>query len=458
LGLSVRPRRRSGNGPPFRREARGETPGLAVRKAAAAILRQVIERGVPLDALLDDNRGVEGFRALGSRDRALARAILGTALRRRGEIETALDRCLDRPLPEKSGAVSAILHVGAAQILFMDVPDHAAVHLAVTQTAADRHTRNARGLTNSVLRRLARERHDVLADPGASRRNTPDWLFDRWRTAYGERTAAAIATAHATTPDLDLSAKADAAGWAERLGGTLLPTGTIRLAGTHRVSSLPGYDEGAWWVQDAAAALPGRLFGEVAGKRVADLCAAPGGKTAGLAAAGADVTAVDVSENRLKRLASNLDRLHLSARLQPADILEWESAEKFDAVLLDAPCTATGTIRRHPDVAWLKRPEDVATLAALQAKMLDRAAAMVAPGGLLVFGTCSLEPEESEAQVAPFLSRHSDFALAPVEAAELAGLDHLITQGLLRTLPCHGFGVGASQGMDGFFAARFRRT
>jgi 16S rRNA (cytosine967-C5)-methyltransferase len=458
LGLSARPRRQGGFRPP-RREPRGETPGLAVRKAAAGILRQVVERGVPLDALLDDSRGTENFRALGPRDKALTRAILGTALRRRGEIEAALDRCLDRPLPEKSGAVSAILHVGAAQILFMDVPDHAAVHLAVTQTASDRHTRNARGLTNSVLRRLARERDEVLADHRAGRRNTPDWLFARWQAAYGEATAAAIAAAHATPPDLDLTAKSDPAGWAERLGGTLLPTGTIRLAGTHRVSELPGYEEGAWWVQDAAAALPVRLFGSLVGKRAADLCAAPGGKTAQLAAAGADVTAVDVSENRLKRLALNLGRLELTARLQPADILTWEPAEKFDAVLLDAPCTATGTIRRHPDIAWLKRPEDVAALAALQAKMLDRAAALVAPGGLLVFCTCSLEREEGEGQVAPFLARHPEFALAPVVAEELFGLHHLVTQGLLRTLPFHGFGDGAAmQGMDGFFAARFRRA
>ena len=240
----------------------------------------------------------------------------------------------------------------------------------------------------------------------------------------------------------------------------MLPTGTVRLNEARRVSALPGYDEGAWWVQDAAAALPARLLGEVAGKDVADLCAAPGGKTAELAAAGASVTSVDLSDSRLRRLAANLRRLRLEARLVAADIFEWDAGRTFDAVLLDAPCSATGTIRRHPDVQWLKRPQDIASLAELQGRMLDRAAALVAPGGALVFCTCSLEPEEGEAQVAPFLARHPDFQLAPIAAAELPGAPHLIgPSGTLRTLPCLAFGPDeATRGMDGFFAARFRRA
>jgi 16S rRNA (cytosine967-C5)-methyltransferase len=424
------------------------------------MLRQVIERGVPLDALLDEGHGTEHFRALDPRDRMLARAILTTALRRRGEIVAALARVLDRRLPDDAGAVAAILHVGAAQILFLDVPDHAAVSLAVTQAAADRRARNARGLVNSVLRRLARERADILARPDAARLDVPEWLFQRWSAAYGQATALQIAEAHLVPPGLDVSVKQDAALWAERLGGILLPTGTIRLDGMRRVSALPGYEAGAWWVQDAAAALPARLLGNVAGKRVADLCAAPGGKTAGLAASGAKVAAVDLSANRLKRLASNLSRLGLEAELVAADLLSWEPAGKFDAVLLDAPCSATGTIRRHPDVQWLKRPDDVAALSVLQARMLDRAADLVSPGGTLVYCTCSLEPEEGEAQIAPFLARHPEFALDPIAAGEIAGLAHLITpQGHLRTLPCHGFHTAnASEGMDGFFAARLRRN
>ncbi len=423
------------------------------------MLRQVIERGVPLDALLDEGHGNAHFRLLAPRDRALARAILGAALRRRGEIEAALAACLDRPLPEGSGELSAILHVGAAQILFLEVPDHAAVSTAVAQAAAGRQTRTARSLVNSVLRRIAREREAIVRRAAAGRINTPDWLFARWSAAYGEAAAEAIAKAHLDQPALDISPKAEPAVWAERLGGVLLPTGTIRLADAGRVPDLPGYEEGAWWVQDAAAALPVRLLGDVAGKAVADLCAAPGGKTAALAAAGADVTAVDISERRLKRVAANLLRLRLAARLEAADVLAWEPGRTFDSVLLDAPCTATGTIRRHPDIAWLKRPEDVSALAALQAGMLDRAAALVAPGGLLVFCTCSLEPEEGEAHVAPFLARHADFAAVPIDAAEIAGLAHLVTPaGALRTLPCHDFGpAAAAHGMDGFYAVRFRR-
>lgn len=446
--------------------ALSEPPGLAVRKTAASILRQVIERSVPLDALTDEANGAEHFRALDPRDRSLVRAILGAALRRRGEIHAALRRCLDRPLPLNAGALAAILHVGAAQILFLDVPDHAAVSLAVAHAWSDRTARNARGLVNSVLRRIARERDDILARPDAARLNAPDWLFRRWSESYGEAVAERIAEAHLVPPGLDLSVRADPALWAERLDGVALPTGTVRLRETRRVSALAGYAEGAWWVQDAAAALPARLLGDVAGKTVADLCAAPGGKTAELAASGAFVTAVDISASRLRRLTANLDRLQLKAAIETADILTWAPARTFDAVLLDAPCMATGTIRRHPDVALLKRPDDLDTLASLQARMLDSAAALVSPGGLLVFCTCSLEPEEGEAQVAPFLGRHPEFAAAPVDPAELSGLAHLISpSGALRTLPFHGFGadlisphiLDTLSGMDGFFAARFRR-
>jgi 16S rRNA (cytosine967-C5)-methyltransferase len=424
------------------------------------MLRQVIERGVPLDALTDEGNGFAHFRALEPRDRALTRAILDASLRRRGEIEQSLARCLDRSLPPDSGALQAILHVAAAQILFLDVPDHAAVDLAVTQAAGDRRTGRARGLVNSVLRRIARERSKILARADAGRINTPSWLFERWSATYGDAIAAAIAEAHLTPPGLDLSAKAEPGVWAERLEATLLPTGTMRLSEMRRVSNLPGYDEGAWWVQDAAAALPVRLLGDAAGRQVADLCAAPGGKTAQLAAAGAQVTAVDLSESRLKRLAGNLRRLRLQARLQTADILSWEPARLFDAVLLDAPCSATGTIRRHPDVQWLKRPDDVAALSDLQSRMLDKAAALVIPGGVLVFCTCSLEREEGEAQVAPFLARHPEFSLVPASAAELALPDDLVNSvGCLRTLPCHAFGAERRlRGMDGFFAARFRRA
>jgi 16S rRNA (cytosine967-C5)-methyltransferase len=460
LGVTPRPRAAHRGRSAEPAGAAAAPPGLAVRRTATAILRQVVERKTPLDTALDPEGGNPHLRALDVRDRALVRAILGQALRRRGEIEAALDTVLDRPLPPGADALSAILHVAAAQILFLDVADHAAVNLAVAEAAGDRRTGRARGLVNGVLRRLARERDEILARPDAASLNTPPWLFERWRAAYGEATAAAIAAAHLQPPGLDISATAEPQLWAGKLGGVLLPTGTVRLMETQRVFDLPGYDEGAWWVQDAAAALPVRLLGDVAEKRVADLCAAPGGKTAALCVGGADVTAVDISRNRLKRVAANLERLKLEARLEVADILDWRPARAFDAVLLDAPCTATGTIRRHPDIPWTKEPGDIATLAALQAKMLVAAASLVRPGGLLVFCTCSLEQEEGEAQVAPFLARHADFTLVPIDAGEVAGLEDAITpEGFLRTLPCYSFGAAAAMhGMDGFFAARFRRT
>ena len=414
---------------------------------------------MPLDSLIDESGGNPHFLALDQRDRSLVRAIVGVSLRRRGEIEAALKGALDHKLPENAEPLVALLHIAAAQILFLDIPDHAAVDVAVEQAASDRRTGRARGLVNGVLRRLARECDEIVARPNAARRNTPDWLFRRWSQVFGEATAEKIAAAHLEPPGLDISVKSDAAGWAERLGGVELPTGSVRLAETQRVTDLSGFDEGAWWVQDAAAALPAKLLGDVSGKHVADLCAAPGGKTAALAAAGASVTAVDIFASRLKRLSKNLQRLKLDAELVAADITKWEPAEQFDAVLLDAPCSSTGTIRRHPDIPWLKREEDIATLAALQAKMLDRAATLVGPGGLLMFCTCSLEVEEGEAHVAPFLNRNSDFDIIPIEAHEIAGLSELLTRsGALRTLPCHSFGdAPILHGMDGFFAARFKR-
>ena len=254
----------------------------------------------------------------------------------------------------------------------------------------------------------------------------------------------------------NVSVKAEPEAWAEKLGGTLLATGTVRLAAGGRVEALPGFSEGAWWVQDAAAALPARLLGNVAGKSVVDLCAAPGGKTAQLAAAGAGVTAVDLSGARMQRLRANLDRLHLEAELVEADAASWSPGRTFDAVLLDAPCTATGTIRRHPDILRLKRPEDVAALADIQTRLLDNAAKLLAPGGTLIYCTCSLQPEEGVEQVDRFLSRQPRFARRPIDPGE-SGIDpDWVTEaGDLRTLPFHLPGARPElSGLDGFYAAR----
>jgi 16S rRNA (cytosine967-C5)-methyltransferase len=285
----------------------------------------------------------------------------------------------------------------------------------------------------------------------------------RWTAHYGESTAKAIATAIGHEPPLDLTVKSDAAHWATRLHGEALPTGTVRTSLQGPIAMLPGFSEGRWWVQDAAAALPVRLFGDLAGRRIADLCAAPGGKTAQLVQAGADVTAIDRSPNRVARLRENLGRLSLGARALVADAVEWQddaAGEGFDGILVDAPCSATGTIRRHPDVAWLKQDSDIAALTALQSRLLQKALALLKPGGTLIYCTCSLEPEEGEQVVAVLLASEAGVRRAPVSAAEVAGLEDIVTPaGDLRTLPCHLVHADPKlSGLDGFYAARLTKS
>ena len=440
------------------RPAKSQRPGVAARDVAVALYGAVLDQRQPLDQLLDPSAGDSGFRDLAPRDRRLARAIVATALRRNGEINATLSRLIARPLPRRAGNSRRILEIATAQLLFMDVADHAVVSVALDQINVDRNARHFKGLANAVLRRIAREKATILSDHDAARLNTPDWLWDRWSSAYGEAMAREIAEMHLIEPGLDLSVKSDPEVWAERLGGIVLPTGSVRLIPRGPIEDLAGYADGAWWVQDAAAALPARLLEPLDGMRVADLCAAPGGKTAALALAGADVTAVDISAQRLDRLRNNLARLNLKVSTVTADILKWEPAERFDRILLDAPCTATGTIRRHPDVARLKQPEDVAALAAVQARMLEHAITLLKPGGTLVYCTCSLEPEEGERQFENAVSRHG-LTLLPISPDEIGGVGEVITAaGTVRTLPCH---LPASElrlgGLDGFFIGRCRR-
>jgi 16S rRNA (cytosine967-C5)-methyltransferase len=432
-----------------------DPPGLAVRRIAADILDSVLRRRRPLDEQLEGASAHPGLAGLSDRDRALVRALVAVVLRRLGTLRHLLGGLLERGLPKDAPRVETALLLGAAQILFLDVPDHAAVDLGVRLVQADRQAAHFTGLVNAVLRRLAREGGARLAELDTATLDTPKWLMDRWVAAYGEPTARAIAAANASEPALDLTIKGDPAGWAERLGGWVLPTGSVRLIAHGAVTALPGFAEGAWWVQDAAAALPVRLLGNVAGLRVTDLCAAPGGKAAQLAAAGAHVTAVDRSPARLARLEDNLKRLSLTAELVCADVAEWDAAP-FDAVLLDAPCCSTGTIRRHPDVPWLKQPADVEKLAALQRRLIERAAALTKSGGTLVYCTCSLEPDEGEAIVGDLLARETSVRRAPVDAGEVHGRAEFVTrEGDLRTLPCHLPDPDSRRaGLDGFYAAR----
>jgi 16S rRNA (cytosine967-C5)-methyltransferase len=399
-----------------------------------------------------------GLTGLPDRDRALVRALVAMVLRRLGTLRHLLGLLLDRGLPKEAPRVETALLIGAVQILFLDVPDHAAVDLAVRLVRADSNGVHFTGLVNAVLRRLTREGAARLAELDTAALDTPKWLMERWVGAYGEPTARAIAAGNTSEPALDLTVKSDPALWAERLGGWVLPTGSVRLIAHGTVTALPGFADGAWWVQDAAAALPARLLGNVSGLRVADLCAAPGGKAAQLAAVGAQVTAVDRSPARLARLEENLKRLSLSAELVCADVAEWEAAP-FDAVLLDAPCSSTGTIRRHPDVPWLKQPADIDKLTSLQRRLIARAVALTKPGGTLVYCTCSLEPDEGEAIVNGLLGHETSVRRAPVKADEVYGRAEFVTQeGDLRTLPYHLPDPDSRRaGLDGFYAARLAK-
>jgi len=420
------------------------------RAAALDLLQGVIRRKQALDQQMTGG----AFAALDPRGRGFAHNLVATALRRLGQIDALISACLEKPLPPNARTAQDILRLGAAQLLFTGTADHAAVDTAVDLARARGQGRLAK-LVNAVLRRLQREGAAALATQDAARLNTPDWLWQSWEAAYGAETCRAIAESHLTPAPLDITVKDDAAGWAERLGGTVLSDRSLRLTETAPVPELPGFAEGAWWVQDRAAALPVRLLGDVAGLSVLDLCAAPGGKTAQLAAAGARVTALDRSEKRLEILARNLERLGLTAETVAADALSWAAPAPFDAVLLDAPCSATGTIRRHPDLPHLKGPEDTAKLADLQDRLLARAAGWVRPGGVLVFATCSLQPEEGPGRVRAFLAQHPGFTTEPVTAGESGITPEMVSaEGWLRTLPSMAAEIG---GMDGFFAAALRR-
>jgi len=437
--------------------AASESPGLVSRSIAAEALQAVLHRHRSLDQTLDSETGIAGLRALPDRDRAFVHMLVAKTLRRLGSLRALLASLLERGVPKETPLVEIALLIGAVQILFLSVPDHAAVDTSVEIANQDRAARRYAALVNAVLRRIVREGKDRISalDPLI---DTPPWLRERWIENYGAAEAKQIAAAHALEPPLDLSVKDDAPAWTARLEGLLLPTGTVRIAGHGPVPALPGYDEGAWWVQDAAAALPAKLFGEVAGLKVADLCAAPGGKTAQLAARSADVVAVDRSAPRLARLKGNMQRLRLACATVAADAGEWQGGP-FDAVLLDAPCTATGTIRRNPDLPWNRRPGDLAKLAALQSRLLDRAATLVKPGGLLVYSTCSLEPEEGERQIEALLARNSALTRVPVASSEVGGIDSFVSaRGDLRTLPFYLANQNERlSGCDGFYAARLRR-
>lgn len=421
------------------------------RLAAAHMLARVLDKSIPLDAVL-----ASGMQGISGKDRAFARALVSTTLRNLGVIDHILEGRLNTPISHRAHIARDALRLGVCEVLFLRTPTHAAVSEAVNLTGTHTTSRPLRGVVNAVMRRVGTEAESLLEHLDQAKLNTPDWLYADWVKAYGDETAHAIATAHATEPKLDLSTKEDAAALAGRVDGTVIGPNTVRLPQDHPpVETLPGYDSGAFWVQDFAATLPVRLMGDVAGKTVLDMCAAPGGKTMQLAARGAEVLAVDKAEPRLDRLAQNLERTGLPADLLCTDAADLQGIDPFDIVLLDAPCSATGTIRRHPDLPWIREEGAMNGMTRLQDKLLDRAAALTQPGGMLVYAVCSLEPREGEERIDAFLKRHTKFARRPVSADEIAPTADAITpKGDVRTLPCH---LGDQGGMDGFFIARLIR-
>lgn len=437
-------------------------PGLDARSLAVTAIDDFLTKSQPLDETLERLLDTPAARELPDRDRGLVRAIAIAAIRRLGTIAKALEERIERGLPNHSGQLEAILISGAAQILFLDVPDHAAVDLSVRLVQANTDAKRFTALSNAVLRRIAREKDEILKKSDPLTIDTPEWLANRWIKAYGAENAAKIAAAFRSEPAIDLTMRADPEIWAEKLNAKILPTGSLRLRDRTPVRALAGYEEGAFWVQDTAAALPVRLLDPKPGETIADLCAAPGGKTAQLALSGAHVTAVDRSEKRVSRLSQNMQRLGFSVDVVVADASLWRGGP-FDAILLDAPCTATGTIRRHPDVAWLKSEEDLGKLTRLQQRLLDHSAELLKPGGRLIYCTCSLEPEEGEEQIKTCLARNPSLRLVPFEAKKLPWLgeelaDAITPEGFLRTLP---FMMPDDDprlaGLDGFFAAELKK-
>ena len=410
--------------------------GDPTRQAALTLLGAVFDRRQPLEDALDS------LPPLDPRDRAAAHRLAAAVLRRAGTLGAALDPFLRKAPPDP---VRRILLLGAAGLLLLDTPPHAAVATSVTLARSSGFAPFA-GLVNAVLRRLAAAGPAVLDGLDGPRLDTPPWLWSSWGAA-----ARAIAIAHQTPAPLDLTLRA---GTPPPEAGMMLPTGSVRFPPGTRPAEIPVFAAGAAWVQDAAAALPARLLAVTPGEKVADLCAAPGGKTAQLAAAGARVTAVERDPARIERLRETLARTGLTAETVLADATEWHPGERFDAILLDAPCSATGTIRRHPDIAWLKRPRDVTALTAAQDRLLDAAAMLLAPGGRMIYAVCSLQPEESEARIAAATAR-TGLRRDPFSAEELAALPQARTpEGDLRTTPALWPEWG---GIDGFFAARLRR-
>ncbi|GFE66310.1 RsmB/NOP family class I SAM-dependent RNA methyltransferase [Litoreibacter roseus] len=422
--------------------ARTGKPGLAARRAALQILRGVLEDRTQMSDLVASSGFLSG---LAPEDRARAQRLATTTLRHLGQADTLIDRYVDKspPVPARN-----ILRLAAVELCVLGEAAHGVVDSAVTLMRKNRKGGQMTGLANAVLRKIADEGAELWAE--LPPQTLPKWLRRRIVHIYDEQIVRDIEAAHLRGAPLDLTLKndLDPVEWAASLQAEILPTGTLRIDRSAQVTDLPGYHDGSWWVQDAAAALPVRMLGNVSGLTALDLCAAPGGKTLQLISGGAEVTALDHSQSRMKRLRENMRRTNLDAKVVVADALEWQAEEQFDLVVLDAPCSATGTIRRHPDLPFVKTGKELHDVFALQSDLIDRAVDLLKPGGRLLYCTCSLLTEEGERQAKLAIERHGLLQL-PVEIDALGVPETWVRDGGgLRTRPDLWQICG---GIDGFF-------
>jgi len=425
-----------------------DSDGIGARQVAFGLLNDIFFKRRSFDEAM---AGASRFEELSSRDRAFVRLLVATVLKRARQMDAVLQHFLHEPSSAlKPANLINIFRLGIAQLVFLKTPEHAAVNTTVELAEAE-GMGYQKPLVNAIMRRLTREGFPEMTDRDAGKFNTPEWLWTQWMTDYGVETALDIAAANLGEASLDISVKSDPALWAEKLEATLLPTGSLRKMTGGFIPDMPGFAEGEWWIQNAAAALPAKLFGDLAGKTVVDLCAAPGGKTAQLCAAGAKVIALDRSAQRVVRLKENMERLKCDVETVIADGAQWKPAALVDAVLLDAPCSATGTIRHQPDILHLKEMKDQEKLTALQRRLIANAANMLKPGGILIYCTCSLQTAESEAQLDWALSQNLPLKLSPITADEVPA-EFITDRGEIRCLPQHWQDIG---GIDGFYVVRF---
>lgn len=431
---------------------------ILTREVSLQILHTVLDKSQPLDQVFDNSNGFIALKE--SRDRAFVKMMVTTTIRRLGQIDDLIKRASAKPNKDiNPPKLLHILRLGVCQLVFMDVPNYAAVDSMVTLADQVGLSRQ-KSFVNAVLRKIGREGKTWTTNQDAPRLNTPDWILQHWIKDYGIRNAVDIGQAMVAEAALDLTIKdkSERQFWAGSLDATLMPTGSVRLQAGGQISQISGFHDGSWWVQDAAAAIPATLFGDLTGKSIVDLCAAPGGKTAQLAMQGANVMALDRSARRLVRFNENMERLGVKDKVktEAADAGVWKAPELLDAILLDAPCTASGTLRKRPDVAWLKKPDDLQAMVTQQARLLDNAATMLKPDGTLIYCTCSLFMDEGERQVDAFLEKNKDFSRAPITAEEVGGLEDVIDDnGDVRILPFHLATLG---GMDGFYIARLVKS